>query len=259
MGKVSRAGRAGSHVGLGRRSAVAVAARLGTGLRDARLATGQRQQDAADAAGLSQTRYSELERGLGVGASLQTWAVAASAVGEQLVGFLESAPGAAPPRDIEHLRRQASLIAVAEPGGWHSLPEFAVDPGPARSRSIDIVLLRAKAQEAILGEIWDWFDDVGASLRSLDGKREALVARLQRESDPSRAWTVRCLFVVRRTRRNERLLAELRPIFAARFPASARSWMSALTEPDIRLPTADGLVWSTSSYALQASRLGRGT
>ena len=66
------------------------------------------QQEAADAAGISQTRCSELERGLGANASLVTWAVAAAAVGEQLVGFLERAPGAAPPRDIEHLRRQAA-------------------------------------------------------------------------------------------------------------------------------------------------------
>ena len=38
---------------------------------------------------------SRLERGLGDSASLQTWALAAAAVGQQLVSFLEDAPGQA--------------------------------------------------------------------------------------------------------------------------------------------------------------------
>ena len=214
------------------------------------------QHAAADAAGISQTRYSELERGLGANASLLMWAVAAAAVGEQLVGFLERAPGAAPPRDIEHLRRQAALIEAAHSGGWQPQPEFALDRGAVRARSIDVVLLRPHAREAILCEIWDWFDDVGASLRSLDGKREALIERLARESGGGEPWAVRCLFVVRGTRRNERLISELRPIFAARFPASSGRWLQAISADGIRMPTGDGLLWSTSTYELKASRLG---
>ena len=257
MTNVGRLARAGLQVLAGRRRAVVVAARLGVGLRDARQASARKQAEAAAAAGISQQRYSELERGIGARASLETWAVAAAAVGEQLVGFLEHAPGATPPRDIEHLRRQSALIEFARPGGWAALPELALDPAAARSRSADVALLRRGRREAVLTEIWDWFDDVGASLRSLDGKRDALEARLAAETGGAH-WIVRCLFIVRRTRRNERLLAELRPLFAARFPASSRAWIDALSNAGAGLPSADGLLWSSSGYRLQASRLGRG-
>ena len=213
------------------------------------------QREAAARAGLSQARYSELERGLGMNASLETWALAAAAVGEQLVGFLERAPGATAPRDIEHVRRQAALIEFSEPGGWSAMPEFALDPGVIRSRSVDVVLLRLERREAILAEIWDWFDDVGASLRSLDGKREALAERLRREYGGD--WKVRCLFVVRKTRRNGALVAELRPLFAARFSGSSVAWLRSLADSKAGLPDADGLLWSTARHRLRVSRLGR--
>jgi transcriptional regulator with XRE-family HTH domain len=253
MGKVSRSARSGSSVIGGRRRASAVATRLGVGLHDARIATGFRQADAAARAGISQTRFGELERGLGSSATLETWACVAAAVGEQLVGFLERAPGATPPRDLEHLRRQAAIIDLAGAGGWRALPELALDAGVVRSRSIDVVLLRDATREAILVEIWDWFDDVGASLRSLDAKREGLAARLQREGGT--AWTIRCLFVVRRTRRNVGLVRELRPLFAARFPGRSRAWLRALSSAAEPMPAQDGLVWSTSGNTLTASRL----
>jgi hypothetical protein len=213
------------------------------------------QSQASDAAGLSQTRFSELERGHGANATLETWATAAAAVGEQLVGFLERAPGATPPRDIEHLRRQASLISFAEPGGWQALPELALDHGVIRSRSADVVLLRRARREAVLAEIWDWFDDVGASLRSLDGKRDALARYLEAEAPGTQPWTIRCLFVVRQTRRNVGVVAELRPLFWARFPGRAQQWLRSLADPGEPLPPGDGLVWSTSTLELRASRL----
>jgi transcriptional regulator with XRE-family HTH domain len=234
-----------------------VATRLGIALRDARLAAGMRQGDLGSAAGMSQVRIGELERGLGAGASLETWACAAAAVGEQLVGFLELAPGATPPRDIEHLRRQAALIAFAKSGHWKALPEFALDHGVIQSRSIDVVLLRTETREAIVAEIWDWFDDVGAALRSLDGKRDAFALRLSSGLAEGTAWTARCLFIVRRTRRNGRLVHDLAPLFAARFPARSTHWLRALREASVRLPPADGLLWSTAEATLGASRLPR--
>jgi transcriptional regulator with XRE-family HTH domain len=255
MTNVGKRRRSGAKVAVGRRRADVVATRLGVALRDARLTAGLRQLDVANDAGVSQPRVGELERGLGGGATIETWALAAGAVGEQLVAFLESAPGANPPRDIEHLRRQAALIDLAARGGWQALPELALDPGPLRSRSVDVALIRLDRREAILAEIWNWFDDVGASLRSLDAKRETLAAKLTGRHGGS-PWAISCLFVVRRTRRNEQLVADLRPLFAARFPGSSTVWLAAL-RADRSLPPGDGLLWSTSSFRLQASRLGR--
>src|SRR5689334_20119721 len=60
-----------------------LASRLGSGLREARLMTGRGQTEAAARAGLSQPRYSELERGKGAGATIGTWVRAADAVGQR--------------------------------------------------------------------------------------------------------------------------------------------------------------------------------
>jgi len=104
----------------------------------------------------------------------------------------------------------------------------------------------------VVVEIWNWFEDVGAALRSLDGKVAALRDRL----DPSVEWTVRGLFIVRDTRRNRKLVAELGPMFATRFPGNAGAWLRALTDPGQPLPRGDGLLWSDrTGTSLRASRL----
>ena len=258
MSSFSRAHRAGSHARAGRARAATVAVRLGTALRDARQAGALSQVQVAERAGLSQPFISYLERGHGTSASIETWSCVAAAVGEQYVGFLERAPGAGRPRDLEHLRRQSALIALARAGGWAALPELAIDPGNARSRSIDVALIRRARGEAIAAEIWDWFDDVGAGMRGLDAKTTALAARLAAEPPPpTGAWSVRGLYVVRDTRRNRALVGELRPLFAARFPGSAAGWLAALGDPDCPVPGGAGLLWSGSGAALRVSRLGR--
>jgi len=229
-----------------------IAARLGTALRDARKSAGMTQAQVGDRAALSQTLISDLELGLGISASIETWAMVAAAVGEQLVGFLEHAPGADVPRDIEHLRRQSAFILFAAPGGWKALPEFRLDRDARWSRSVDVALVRRATGEAVVAEIWNWFEDVGGALRGLDGK----VAALRDHLDPSLEWTVRGLFIVRDTRRNRKLMAEIGPMFEARFRGNSRAWLKALTDPAERLPDEDGLLWSDrAGTSLKASRL----
>ena len=117
--------------------------------------------------------------------------------------FLEHAPGADRPRDIEHLRRQSAIVEIAPTGGWSALPELAIDPAPARSRRIDVALVAARSREAVVVEIWDWFDDVGASLRGLDAKIGVLATRLAcNRGGAGSSWRVRGLYVVRGTRRD---------------------------------------------------------
>ncbi len=253
----ARLARATQHELAGRRRSTVVAVRLGTALRDAREAASLGQREIARRAGISQVHVSRLERCLGAPSSLATWARVAAAIGEDLVAYLEHAPGADRPRDIEHLKRQSAMVLFATPGGWRSLPEFAVDPRSPRSRSIDIVLIRERTREAVVTEIWDWFADVGAGFRSLDGKRVALADLLDRRPNAGRQpWNVRSHYIVRNTRRNHALVRELGPLFAARFPGSSRHWIRALTQPDIALPAGDGLLWSDRTGAiLQGSRL----
>jgi transcriptional regulator with XRE-family HTH domain len=254
MSRARHARRDGKQAVAGRRRAQSIAGRLGVALRDTRQSSGISQAVAATQAGISQPRWSELERGLGASASLETWAVVAAAVSEQLVGYLEHAPGAERPRDIEHVRRQNAVIEVAHLGGWVARPELAIDTGPARSRSIDVALLREEHHEAAVVEIWDWFDDVGASLRGLDGKKVGLAARLNQARGPS--WRVGGLFVIRDTRRNRALTVELRALFAARFSGSSRDWLRALGDgaPAAPMPSLDGYVWSDARGRLIAAR-----
>jgi transcriptional regulator with XRE-family HTH domain len=127
---------------------------LGVALRDARAHTGRTQRECAASARLSQARWSNLERGLGASAPLATWAIAAASVGQELVGFLDRAPGADLPRDIEHLRRQSAIVERAAPGGWHVAPEMPVAAG-STGRVIDALLTRAESREAAVFEVWD--------------------------------------------------------------------------------------------------------
>jgi transcriptional regulator with XRE-family HTH domain len=249
--------RASRHERIGHLRAGQVATRLGTALRESRQAAGMSQAEVAERAGLTQTHISHLERGRGASSRIETWSMVASAAGDQLVGFLEQAPGADRPRDAEHLKRQNTLIRTAARGGWQSLPELAMDPGNTRSRSIDVALLRPATGEVVVAEIWDWFDDVGAGLRSPDAKVATVASRVAVELGPRAApMIVRALYVVRDTRRNRLLVSDLCALFAARFPGSAFAWLAALTNPERRAPAGSGWLWSDRSGAnLKPSRL----
>ena len=190
-----RGPRAGAAERRGRARADAVARRIGTGLKEARLAQGLRQVDAASAAGITQPHFSRIERGREPGATLQTLCACAAALNVQLAAFVEAMPGADLPRDIEHLRRQNLVVATAQAGGWTAIPEATLDEG-RWSRSIDVLLSRAARREAAVVEIWDLLLDGGEAMRGLAAKVQALRAQL----DP--AWRVQGLLLVRGTHRN---------------------------------------------------------
>ena len=139
---------------VGRARATYAATRLGTGLKDARLAAGLLQREVAARAGVSQPEIARLEHGHGFGTGLDTWAACGAAVGLQLAAFFEAAPGAQLPRDIEHLKRQNLVIATAAAGGWHAEPEAALPGDGPRPRSIDVLLTRAVRREAAVIEVW---------------------------------------------------------------------------------------------------------
>jgi transcriptional regulator with XRE-family HTH domain len=208
---------------------------MGNALREGRLALSLRQNDVAERAGVSQAWVSRMERGSGRTASLETWASMAIASGSQLASFLEELPGASRPRDYEHLKRQQLVLDTSRPGGWTGRVEARLDPWP-RSRSVDVLLERGNPAEIAVTEIWDFFDDVGESWRSLDGK----IATLRTERP---AATVAGLFIVRGTRRNRELVREFASIFRERFPGSSVAWLRALTTT-APMPHESGLLWT---------------
>jgi hypothetical protein len=168
-----------------------------------------------------------------------------------LAAFLEALPGATLPRDIEHVRRQQAVIALAERGGWQAIPERAIDPDARRSRSIDVMLQRSRRREIAVVEIIDLITDAGATFRGHSDKIHAV----RREAGPN--WAVAGLLVVRGTIRNRRLVGELRGVIEARYPAGSAGWLAALRDPDRPMPATDGFAWTGSrGTALRAARLG---
>ena len=157
------------------------------------------------------------------------------------MGFLDQAPGADLPRDIEHLRRQAAIVERAAGGGWAVAPEMPVVAGTA-GRVIDALLTRAASREAAVFEVWDLLLDVGQSLRSFDEKVATVRLKLP-------GWTVSGAWVIRGTRRNRSLVAELAPLFRARFPAAGSAWLRALDSPTGAVPREPALLWTDAAGA----------
>ena len=235
----------------GRRRSRYLAHRVGVGLAESRHASGLSQAAAGDRAGISQSSWSRIERGIMTSASLETLSACAAAVGTQLAAFIEARPGADLPRDIEHLRRQELVISVAARGGWNARPEDAIDPEARRSRSIDVRLERTARSEHAVVEIVDLMSDGGDAMRGLADK----VAAIQRSvGDDGR---VAGLLVLRATARNRSIIASLRGVFSTRFPGSSAGWLAALQDPARPMPRRDGFLWSASNGSrLIAARLG---
>jgi transcriptional regulator with XRE-family HTH domain len=218
-------------------------------LREARAMQRLRQADVAARAGVSQPFWSRLERGRTATVTLETLAACGAALGLQLAAFFEEAPGADQPRDLEHLRRQSLVIRISRSGGWTALPEARLADGPW-SPSIDVLLGRPLQREAAVIEIWDLLADGGQAMRGLDSKVAGLRGQL------SDGWRVRGLLVIRGTSRNRRLVNELGPLLATKYPASSSAWLRALGEPATPMPDADGLAWTdVAGTHLIAARL----
>lgn len=225
------------------RRAAQLATFLGRSLKNSRTARRTKQAEASAVAGISQSCWSELERGFGASVSLRVWVRAADAVGADFRGYLERASAAEQPRDAVHLRHQELVARTAASGGWTVSPEHDLGgPGVA-----DLLLARANALTLV--EIWDWFADVGDAFRSWDRKLERLTARHDR--GVSGCWAVRA------TRRNRELVAAHATLFAARFPGSGTAWLAALADPQHAMPERPAFLWVTvRGDRLFAARLG---
>jgi transcriptional regulator with XRE-family HTH domain len=224
------------------RHALEVAARLGRMLADGRRRAQLRQADAATTAGISQGTWSRLETTPDGRITLATWSRAAMAVGISLDAYLKQTSVASLPRDAVHLRNQELIVRTARAGGWRSLPEQPLDADARTSRAADVLLQRG--HDYALVEVWDWFDDVGAALRAWNRRLAALeryaIAKMVDETPPT---TGGC-WVIRATHRNRQLLADHRHLFRARFPASSRAWIAALSAAR-PMPDASAIVWAS--------------
>lgn len=229
--------RSGKHRLGGRRRSDEVAVRLGRAVREVRGASGLKQREVAAAAGVSQSWISNMERGRGRTASLETWCSVADALGLQLVSFLENAPGADRPRDYAHLIRQELVLRESRRGEWLGAVEEAMADGPQRLRFVDVLLRRPRRREIAVIEIWNWLDDVGEALRGFRTK-------LKRTLDDHPEWIVSGVMVLRATARNRELVSRLNALFSAGLPGPSAGWLQALTDPSQPMPSAPAVVWT---------------
>jgi hypothetical protein len=213
---------------------------------------------------LSQATWSSLEIDHDAAYTLATWDRAAHAVGTALNAYLPGASAADRPRDAVHLRNQELVLRTALRGGWHGVPEQALDRDLVRSRHGDVVLERRMGSAAVdewcLVEVVDWTDDVGESVRDFSRRLGALdrfaVARMR--GDRAMPMTSG-VWLLRATQRNRRLVAEHRLVFRGRFPGSSRGWLAALTNSVAPMPAQPAMLWvDVRGTRINAARLGEG-
>lgn len=220
----------------GQREAIALAATLGGQARAARRARRLTLNAVASRIGISPARLSELERGLGARAPLETWVALGIALERPLAVHLTRPLGEArdEPRDAGHLEIQEHLLAQAAKLGRHGtfeLPTRPLDP----SRSTDVGIRDRDHRTRILAECWNTFGDLGAATR----------ATIRKAAEAASTWPddrIAIVWVVRATAANRALLVRFPSIVDAAFPGSSRAWVAALT---MGAPPPDdpGLVW----------------
>jgi len=199
-----------------------------------------RQVDLGERAGLSQPTISQLERGDGGTLSLESWAQVAVAL-DLPIDIALGRDALEEPADAGHLALQELVLRLARAMGttrFFELPTKPSDP----SYSTDVGLRNDRQRWLIQVECWNTFGSLNASMRSTDRKRadaEAFAIAIGN----GRPYSVHHVWVIRATRRNRELLARYPEIFATRFTASSRAWVTALTR-GATPPSEPGLVWS---------------
>jgi len=201
------------------------------------------QRVAADRVGISQTAWSRIERGEGLGAPLKTWIALGIAL-ERPLAVAFSRPLGEPrgPADAGHLEIQEHVLGLARATGRQGTFELPTRPADP-ARSTDVGIRDDPHRVLIQTECWNTFGDLGAAIRATNRKAvEAAahaIATTVGEAEPYRVATV---WVVRASAANRALIATYPHIVEAAFPGSSRRWVAALsqgTEP----PLDPGLIW----------------
>jgi transcriptional regulator with XRE-family HTH domain len=233
----------------GAREAAAIAATLGGLARSARRARGWTVRALARQIGVSAARLSEIERGLGARAPLESWISIGVAL-ERPLAVAFSRPLASPigARDAGHLQIQEHILRLARSTGRHGTFELPTRPDDP-SRSSDVGIRDPLHKARVLIECWNTFGDLGAAIRSTRRKEHEAAATWPEDR-------IATVWVVRVTAANRALLARFPHIVDAAFPGSSRAWVRTLTAGGLP-PSEPGIVWfdpATSRLVERRSR-----
>lgn len=234
MADMSRVRRTSAQVE-GTREARRIAAALGADVKRTRVRVRLTQRALGDRVGLSQGRISDIERGDGPSAPLDTWIALGLALNRPLAVSFSRDIETSEPRDAGHLRAQELVLGFARRLGRRAdfeLPTRPADP----SRTIDILIRDDHARALILIEIWNRLEDLGAAIRSTTRKfaeADGLAVLAASDGAPYRVGS--CWLLVD-TVANRRLVARYPEIFVARFPGSSVRWVRCLVDGPHRRP-----------------------
>jgi transcriptional regulator with XRE-family HTH domain len=219
----------------GSREAAAIAATLGGVVRSSRRTRRWTIQALAGKVGLSTARLSEIERGLGARAPLETWIAIGIALERPIaVAFSRPLGSGSAAIDAGHLQIQEHILRLARTTGrpgTFELPTRPADP----SRSTDVGIRDAVHGARVLVECWNTFGDLGAAVRATRRKEHEAASTWPEERTAS-------VWVVRATATNRALLARYPEVVDAAFPGSSRAWLRALNDGGPP-PIAPGIVW----------------
>jgi transcriptional regulator with XRE-family HTH domain len=225
---------------IGAREASALAATLGGGLRQARRHMKLTQTELASKVGLSQSRYSEVERGLGAALPLDTWVSLGIAIERPLAASLSRPIGEDRIVDAGHLAMQELLLALARRTGRTATFELPTRPTEPW-RSTDVGVRDDTHRVLILEEAWNTIGDVGAARRATT-RKAAEAERLAIAIGGDRPYRVASVWVVRATAANRALISRYPAVFASACPGSSLGWTRAIADGD-EPPQRMGLVW----------------
>ena len=233
----------------GRRTAVHVASEreaerlartLGAEVASARRARRWTQTTLGSKVGLSQSRISSIEDGLGAGAPIGVW-IALGLVLDRPFAASLSRSVAPEPVDAGHLAGEELLLALARRNGRNGAPEI-----PTRfartARVIDVAVRDDRQRVLIVQELSNRIDDLGQTIRNhrqkvIEGAE--LATAIGGDDGPFR---VAFCWVVRATAANRALVARYPEVIANAVPGSSRAWVRALVEGG-PIPREPGLVW----------------
>lgn len=225
----------------GAREATRIATTLGSELKRTRLRRRLTQQALGEKVGLGQGRISELERGEGASAPLDTWVALGLALGRPVALSFSRDIEPDEPRDAGHLRAQELVLQFARRSGRRADFELPTRPA-APGLAIDVVIRDVATRTMVVVEIWNRLDDLGAAVRSVSRKlseAEGLAVSAAGDAAPYRVASC-WLFVD--TAANRRLLGRYPEIFAARFGGSSLGWVRCLVDGSAP-PPAPGIAW----------------
>ena len=225
----------------GGREATRIAATLGEDLERTRLRRRLTQRALGERVGLSQGRVSDLERGEGATALLDTWIALGLALDRPIAVSFSRDIEPDEPRDAGHLRAQEMVLHLARRSGRRAdfeLPSRPTDPG----RVIDVVLRDDASRAIVVVEIWNRLDDLGAAVRSTSRTQvEADGLAIIAAGDGSPCRVASCWLLVD-TAANRRLVARYPEIFMARFGGSSMGWVRCLAG-GAAPPQDPGMAW----------------